>query len=110
MVSDVLPGPPVEPSITILGPEGAGLTEREWKWPASTTGTCPSSGGTAYGSCTAATATGCSGWARSRAGTRPGSRPPTRTSGSDDAAQSGRGDADGEGVVLGDVLDAAGDG
>src|SRR4051795_8833845 len=58
MVSDVMPAPPVEPSIMILVPEGSSLTEREWKWPASTTGTCPSSGGTAYGSVTAATPPG----------------------------------------------------
>src|SRR3954447_5301514 len=101
MVSEVMAAPPVEPSIMILVPEGSSLTEREWKCPASTTGTCPSSGGTAYGSCTAATATGCWGCVAFQAWTTSASRPPARTSGSDDAAQSGRGDGDGEADAFG---------
>src|SRR5690242_272101 len=85
----------------ILVPDGSSLTDREWKCPASTTGTCPSNGGTAYGSCTAATATGCVGWLVFQAWTTSESRPPARTSGSDDAAQSGRGEADGDAAAVG---------
>src|SRR4051794_41969178 len=97
MVSDVMPAPPVEPSIMILVPEGSSLTEREWKWPASTTGTCPSSGGTAYGSCTAATATGRPRWLGFPGWATSAGRPPARASGAGGAAPAGRGGGGGGG-------------
>src|SRR3954447_7657720 len=88
-----MPAPPVEPSTMTRVPDGPSRTERVCRCPASTSGTDPSSGGTAYGSWTAATATGRSGCFAFQLWMSWNSCAPARTSGSGEPSCSLRGDA-----------------
>src|SRR5215212_7189898 len=107
---ELIPAPPVEPSTMTRVPEGSSRTERECMCPASTSGTDPSSGGTAAGSWTAATATGRSTCPAFQVWTRASRRAPARTSGSGDPSPVSAGageDADAPGLRPGEeVADA----
>src|ERR687886_2002895 len=113
MLVELSPAPPVDPSTMTRVPDTSSRTERACRCPASTSGTDPSRGGTAYGSWTAATATGRSGCRAFQLWTRASRRAPARTSGSGDPSHSARGvasavpagageDADAPGVSAGD--------